>query len=368
MATRISLSLVLWLAALTASAAGLPQWDFEAGVQGWASLDKQAELAPETAGGHVHEGAGSLRFSFPARGAAPGELPGALGVQLQGLTEAKCLHLALQTSVAGPCAIALREADESNYMVFTYLTADEWHVLDLPLGEFRLDEHGQDENGRLDPEQVNGLLIADPGVFLSQAVASGKFPFFYTRPSQRTLWLDEVEFMDGCPDRLTAPQVPGSAMIEDCDGDTAYFMVFGGRDLKVSSCPDPAVRGNSLRLDYTLPASSLLAALCQTAAGALTGARGITFAVRSGAALPLLVLIEEDDRSRYQKLVEVEPGRWQTPVITWADVTLADDSQDPDAGLQPETIRSIGFVDASALIGQKETANTLWLDDLTTAP
>jgi len=368
MTYRICLVLTLLPVAALVAAADLPQWSFEQGTAGWASLDKQAELAPEQAAGHVYEGAGSLRFSFQARAAAAGELPGAVGAQLPGVVGAKCLHLALQTSVAGPVVIALRETDESNYMVFTHLSTDEWHVLDLPLAQFRLDEHGQDENGQLDARQINGLVIADPGVFLSQAVATGSFPFFYNRPSQRTLWVDEVEFLAGWPNRLAEPQLPGTVMIEDCDSDPAYFMVFGGRDLRASSCPDPAVRGKSLRLDYTLPANTLLAAMCQTAAGALTGARGITFSVRSGAALPLLVLIEEEDRSRYQKVIELEAGHWQAPVITWADMTLTDDSQDPDAGLQPETIRSIGFVDASALVGQKETANTLWLDEITTAP
>lgn len=366
---RISLLLALLLTATCAArAADLPQWNFEQDIQGWTSLDKQAELAQEKAPGHVYEGAASLRFSFQARGAAEGELPGAVGAELQGLVGAKSLHLALKASVAGPCVIALREADESNYMLFTHLSADEWHVLDLPIAAFRLDEHSVDENGQLDPGQISRLVIADPGVFLSQAVAQGGFPFFYVRPSQRTFWLDEVQFMEGHPNRLAEPQLPGTTMLEDCDSDPAYFMVFGGRDLKVSSCADPAARGKSLRLDYTLPEKTLLAALCQTAAGALAGARGITFSVRSGAPLPLLVMVEEEDRSRYQKVVEVEAGRWQTPVITWGDMTLSDDSQDPDVGLQPETIRSIAFVDISAIIGQKETANTLWLDEVTTAP
>jgi hypothetical protein len=369
MTYRICVVLTLLLAtALVARAAELPEWDFEQDTKGWMSVDKQAELTQERDAGHVYEGAASLRFSFQARAAAPEELPGALAAGVEGLTGAKCLHLAIQSSVAGPCVIALRETDESNYMIFTQLNADEWHVLDLPLAQFRLDENSQDENGQLDPGQISGLVIADPGVFLAQAVAKGGFPFFYIRPSERTIWLDEVEFLEGCPNRLAESQLPGTVMIEDCDSDPAYFMVFGGRDLKVSSCPDPAVRGKSLRLDYTLPASSLLAAVCQTAAGALAGAKGITFSARSGAALPLLVMIEEEDRSRYQKLVQLEPGHWQAPVITWADMTLMDDSQDPDVGLQPESIRSIAFVDASAVLGQKETANTLWLDEITTSP
>ncbi len=365
MTSRICLVMTLLLGGMAGVwAADLPAWDFEQGVQGWLSLDKQAELVQEQDGGHVHEGAASLRFSFGARAAQPGELPGIMGVPVQGLTGARCLHLAVQTSVAGPVVLALRETDESNYLLFAYLTADAWHVLDFPLTEFRLDEHSQDENGRLDPEQVNFIGLADPGVFPAQ----GNLPFFYARPNQRTLWVDEVELLEGEPDRLATPAAAGTVMLEDCDSDPGYFMIFGGRDLRAAACDDPAVRGKSLRLDYTLPQGTLLAALRQVAAGALAGARGITFSVRSGAALPLLVLVEEEDRSRYQKVIELAPGRWQSPVITWADMTLSDDSRDPDEGIQAETIRSLAFVDASAAVGQKETANTLWLDEITTAP
>ena len=37
---------------------------------------------------------------------------------------------------------------------------------------------------------------------------------------------------------------------------------------------------------------------------------------------------------------------------------------DPDGGLQPEQVRSVQFVDATALADAKETANTLWLDEV----
>jgi len=363
MAHRLCLVLTILLAPALVASADLPKWDFEQGVQGWVTLDKQAQLTQCKNAAHVQEGVASLQFSFTAHPAVEGEMPALMAVPLQGLPGAKCLHVAIQTSVAGPCIFVLQEQDESNYMNFTYLTANDWHELDLPLADFRLDEKSTDENGKLDVEQIKMLGIADPGVFLEK---SG-MPFYYVRPPQRDLWVDNVEALDNCPE-LAQPQQPGAKMIEDCDSDPAYFMVLGGKDLKASICDDPAARGKSLRLDYTLPEKTLLAVARQVAAGTLAGARGITFSIRSANAMPVLVLVEEENRARYQKVVEVPAGRWLSPVITWGDMTLTDDTRDATPGIQPETIRSIAFADITALIGQKETADTLWLDEITTAP
>lgn len=354
--------------AAVAFAADLPQWDFEQDAGGWLTMDKQASLTLTTEPAHVQQGKGALQFSFKAHPAEGDDIPGVLLVPVPGLAGGACLHLAIQTSVSGPVFFVLRETDESNYMLFEYVTAGDWHVLDLPLASFRLDENSKDENAKLDPEQIGGIGIADPGHFLAQAVAQANVPFFYERPAARDLWLDDVKVLAECPKRLSAAQMPGTTMIEDCDSDSAYFMVFGGRNLKVATCSDPAVRGNSLRLDYELPSQTIVAAMVQLPLGALQGARGLSFSVRVGAACPLLVTVEEEDRSRYQKLIDLNAGHWETPILTWADMTLAEDSQDPDEGLQPEQIRNIGFIDAATVVGQKETANTLWLDEITTAP
>jgi hypothetical protein len=281
---------------------------------------------------------------------------------------AAALHLALQTSVSGPFFLVLRENDESTYMYMGHLQAEEWHVLDVPLAEFRLDEHSPDENGMLDLGQVEHLGVADPTYWLSQANKAGTAPFFFVPADRRDLWIDEVQFLPQVPPRLSVPQLPGTVMLEDCDSDTAYFTIMGGRNLRVSSCPDPAIRGKSLRLDYELPLRTILAVARPLAAGALKSATGLSFAVRSGATCTLVVGVEEEDRSRYNKVIQLEPTQWQTPIVRWSEMTLSDDSKDEDEGLQPEKIRNIMIADITPILTGQETGNTLWLDEITTAP
>jgi hypothetical protein len=365
---RYYLPLLAIILPIALYAADLPQWSFEQDLEGWVSLDSQATLKRCTDPAHVYAGQGSLQFSFTAHAPAGQELPGAMTVPVASLGASQCLHLAVQTSVSGDCVIALREADESSYLQMVYLTAGDWHVLDLPLANFQLDETSQDENGVLDADQVASIAFADPGQWLSTAVSQSKLPFFYERPSQRDFWLDDIQLLPEVPQRLAVSQTPGAVMLEDCDADPGYFTILGGRNLKVASCPDPAVRGKSLRLDYELPERTLLAVVRPMARGTLQGTKGVSFSARSGAQCVLLVSVEEYDRSRYNAVVKVEPPDWQTPTVLWSAFKLADDSKDEDTGLQPEKIWSLMFVDITPVLLNKETANTLWLDEITTAP
>jgi hypothetical protein len=45
-------------------------------------------------------------------------------------------------------------------------------------------------------------------------------------------------------------------------------------------------------------------------------------------------------------------------------MTLDADKTDPDGKLQPEQIRSVQFVDASAMVAQRNITNSLWLDEV----
>ena len=42
-------------------------WSFEEGLEGWTTLDKQAELSRCTDAAHVYQGQGSLQLSFEQR-------------------------------------------------------------------------------------------------------------------------------------------------------------------------------------------------------------------------------------------------------------------------------------------------------------
>lgn len=343
-------------------------WEFENDTQGWMSGDKQASLIWCQEAAHVSAGVGSLQFSFTPRVGVDGDLPGAMFVGTEGgIGAAQCLHFAMQSSSGGPMMVMLREQDESTYVYMFYLPADQWQVLDLPLADFYLEDSSTDEDGKLTLSQVAGFGFVDPVQWFLQATQDGKaFPFFFTAPSRRDLWLDEVQFLTEAP-AIKQAQGPGgidALMIEDCDSDVGYWGILGGKNLRVSCDNAQKVEGNSLRLDYDLPAKTTLAAVRQVALGSLAPLKSLIFSVRAGAECKLAVSVEENDKSRYSAIVDVPAGKWEQFVVPLRLFKLEDGSQDPDAGLQTEKIRSVQFLDLNSLLAGKDTANSLWLDEV----
>ncbi|PYR70438.1 MAG: hypothetical protein DMF88_02795 [Acidobacteria bacterium] len=75
----------------------------------------------------------------------------------------------LMTRAPTVVVIGLIERDGSSYHHPVQMAPDEWREIDLRLQDFSLAEDSKDENGRLDPDQVNALVIADAAGFLPDA-------------------------------------------------------------------------------------------------------------------------------------------------------------------------------------------------------
>jgi hypothetical protein len=357
--------LLLWLAAAV-QAQPLQAWDFEKAEHGWMTVDEQAELKLTNDAGHVYAGEGALQFTFEPRLPAEGENPGIVIVPLQGIIGVQSVHLALQTSVSGPLMLVLTEEDQSGYMYLLHLEAGDWHVLDLPVADFNLSQDDVDENNMLDLDQVTALGVVDPTGWLLKATEQGEMPLFLNQPTQRDLWIDEVQLLPTVVDRLK-PGMIGNApaiMIENADTEAAYWLVIGGRNRRVSTDTEQAASGGALRIDYELPEKSLMIASRNVRRGLLGGMSTLAFCARAGAALNLLVSLEEYDKSRYNAIVEVPEGQWKEFILPLSSFTLGDDSTDEDRGLQPEKVTSVQFLDATPLFTGKESANSLWLDEV----
>lgn len=360
--------IVVVAGAAVAQPVALKLWDFETDTNGWMTGDKQAKLSVSQEAERASAGNGSLQFSYAPRVGAGDDIPGAMFVGTEGgLAGAQALHFAMHSSSAGPMLALLREQDESTYVYIFYLPADQWQVLDLPLADFHLEPSSKDEDGKLSLDQVGGLGFLDPVQWFLQAAQSGKgFPFYFTAPSRRDLWLDEVKLLAEAP-AMKQAQGPGGVaalMIEDCDSDVGYWGILGGKGLRATSDSAQAADGNSLRLDYDLPKDTAVAVIRQVPAGGLTGMKSLVFSARAGADCTLAVSVEESDKSRYSAMVQVPAAKWEQFVVPLREFKLDDDSQDTDAGLQTEKIRSVQFLDITAMVAGKDLANSLWLDEV----
>lgn len=105
----------------------------------------------------------------------------------------------------------------------------------------------------------------------------------------------------------------------------------------------------------------------------------LEFAVRAKLRTPLIVALNEQDGSSYNRPITVEPGEWRRVKLFWRDFALQDDSTDENGQLDGDQIGAVAFVDASFFLAALSemaapaginlpkidvSENELWLDDI----
>jgi hypothetical protein len=104
------------------------------------------------------------------------------------LKSAQTLDLSLKTVQDGMFLVFLKEKDDSRYQQVISLKAENrWQQFSWPLASFKLADDSTDENGKLDPGQIEEISLADITGLLPAKMANGPL-------GNTSLWLDEVQF------------------------------------------------------------------------------------------------------------------------------------------------------------------------------
>lgn len=124
----------------------------------------------------------SLRFAYPRK---PGKFHGLMRtVEKVDLGRARGIDLALKTSHDGTFLLALEEKDGSRYQRMVELkAADGWKSAGFEFADFSLADDSQDDNAKLDPDQLKQVSLAD----LTSLTGGGE-------ADEVRLWIDEVRF------------------------------------------------------------------------------------------------------------------------------------------------------------------------------
>jgi hypothetical protein len=134
----------------------------------------------------VPEGGGkqSLKFSYPRKGA---KIFGMLrNLDKVDLSKAVGLDLSIKASHDGKVVVSIEEKDGSRYNQQLDLFLGDWKSCSWKLSDFTLADDSQDENGKLDTEQIKHVAVADITTLLGGGEAD-----------QSHLWLDQVIFVLG---------------------------------------------------------------------------------------------------------------------------------------------------------------------------
>jgi hypothetical protein len=132
----------------------------------------------------VPEGGGrqSLKFSYPRKGK---KIHGLIrNLEKVDLSKAASLELALKTSHDGTFIVTIEEKDGSRYNKKVDLLLGDWKSFSWKLSDFTLAEDSQDENGKLDADQIKQVSIAD----VTNLVGGGE-------ADETHLWVDQVLFV-----------------------------------------------------------------------------------------------------------------------------------------------------------------------------
>lgn len=385
-AGRVSVVLALVLAAgAGAFSDALITYDFEDGLDGWTSLDPacglQATYAPE----EVKSGTGALKFVYtPQAGALQ-------AVHISGLTVigAQSLRFWLRTTASTTVAVSVSEHDGSNYMAMFHSPASTWQSVALPLGDFILDEHSTDENGRLDDDQIGSIALLDLATFVASNPDAARL--FGSGTGERTLWLDDfVISSDAVPQRTRKRSRANYTMIvlDDFEAGPLQWLALGPASIAkdTTNVPDSAT---ALRVQYevgkAISAVATQIAMPQEAASA----RAVSLQVRTDDPTAYAVLLTEEDKSTYIATFYIPDAKWHRIDIPLTAFKLDAKPQDEIAQMKPEEaathidenehldvdqVRSIQLMDLasltgtnpeiSGLFGAKAGIRWLWVDEL----
>ncbi len=343
---------VLGFTCASAAAAVVAQWNFEQGLGTWATLDPSAQLTAAAGTGQAAEGSFALHITYSRPATAQqlgqrGPLIGAFGTELtEPLTDqAQCLEFSIRTKSLTVLAVSLDENDGSNYIRPILVLPGKWHHVKLYLSEFNLSDDSQDENGRLDPEQIQRLGFIDAyGFFLMMSSQMQAQPFRIPKMpgGDNAIWLDAVKFTDEQP--------PAATVIEDAGGTAPRFVAVLGPELEITKT-DRGPKGKpAWVLKYKLRDRELGLMLWPLKPGILKESAGLHMVLAASNQTALLVQVKERSGAKYNYLLQLDPGADVDQLLAWPDFTLDEETTDPNGKLDVDEITELTVVDGTTLL------------------
>lgn len=362
-----STALCLLLAGVAVGQAPMLEWSFNQDAGQWQSTDPAGHVLVTTDANVIRgeEGGGVLEHAYtPAIGA----ISAMISPVETGLTGGQSLRFWIRTTDYAMLAVVLAEKDESRYMAAFYSLPERWQEVALGFGEFELTDDTQDENGRLDPQQVQAIMLGDLTSFLAQVAQ--QVPFIMAPDLEaRMMWVDDlVVSAEPLEPRWEQTEAEGvrSVRVDGFETSPLHWFCLAGKGVEIDYDGERKVEGDfSLRLRYDLPAGKAFGVLTGLHGVPLAGMKRLSMAVMSEAPALLLLELKEADESKYQTTFQLEAlADFETRNIPIDELTLGNDSSDENGQLDMDQVKDMTIADVSAMAQVPVTVNTLWIDDV----
>lgn len=341
-------------------------FDFETEPTGWLSFDPEAKLTLDDK--EWQAGASSLRYDYTPRKDAFC----ALALADLRIAGAKSLSFWLKTSRPTAIILSLAEADESRYQALVYSNKNAWTKVALDVESLDLSDDTQDENARLDADQVRTFALADLALLEAQAGKVDGEP--------RSLWIDDLIFSTTA---VRQPPVGPDQVLDDFEQSLVNWIPVeietgGGKErinfsledsVALIREEDKAAQGRgTLRYTYRVGHGRVDALTGAAKRITMARPRALRFRLKADHSAFFGVMLSERDKSEYSVGFYHNKGTWQPVALSFDDFKLSSDSTDENGRLDLDQVSTIVLLDAAGLLGQLQTLpteeRTLWLDDV----
>lgn len=355
-------------------------FDFEDGTQGFIALtlkggqiaeDPSVKLEQIKGKEQVKSGEGALSYSYKLEKDTIRilVLPTKLG------PNTKSIRLWVRSNTATTLAVILREQDETRYSTNLTVPANEWSPIAVNLDELTLSAGAQDENGKLDLDQVDSLTLLDYAVtFLASETLAKAIP---NPAGPRQLLIDDLQLSTEAAPISTGSYKAGANeyhILDNFESGTirwtpirANFAVtppaieFFPSDAPLKILAEAAAPGEGkspvepggkgLRFSYKRAAGQAYALIFDLADRNLKGVHTLKMNLRVTHKSLIVVEVKEKDDSKFQQHVYPDDNKgWRNLSFPLLTLVQADDSKDENDKLDVDQIKEVAIIDSSPIM------------------
>ena len=347
-------ALLLVLACAGADEPLMADFDFEQPElsAAWTSTASEVALAITHEAANVRSGEGALEFSWQA---TEGRLAILTVTPIALQERPRSLQLSIKLEGPSPVMYGVCEADGSCYQGYLYSPGSVWHDVRVDLDELMLSEASEDEDGRLDVDEINTIMVADVSNLDGEAGAS-----LGIKSGRQRLWLDDVALTSALAPHRSSRGDNGEAIIDDFERAPVAALSIGGPTLTL--VPGPGDGDDSaLRIEYDRGKYRWAGFVAAVGYLDLSDRTGIGLRLRAEQAAPVTVVLEERDGSKYVARHRLDPSKgWHSQCLPFAKFKADPVTTDENARLDLDQLRVIIPVLDTKRADLDETGRGAW--------
>ena len=353
------LVILFCVAAVVAPAQTVLKHTFDSDTEGWMTMGTNASVKSS-------EGALQFTYSLDGKGINTAILPTGAGK----LSDMRRIRFRIKSDhdTAVGLILAEKKPGGGDYAAMFWVPKNAWQVVDFLLSDFTGNDGPTDPvdaDGKLDPDQVEGVGIIDFAGFFNQLPPES--PIVVAKKSgTHTLMIDDFEIMSSAS---TKAKRADAVLVDGFGRGFIEWITLGGMGLSLAAGDNP-IGGPALEASIKGVEGKLALLLRRTNPAEIIGTKRLAFDIAADHEGTFAISVETKKAGvsggqgpRYTFLIYPPDGR----KVFHVNVSLADfehdanSPEDPAGKLEAGNIKSIAIGDITGLTGGAVVDNRIWI-------